>query len=609
MRKSTTLDDTVHTLFFSSKEIPLPVGDLKHTERDQQPRWKVLIVDDDEDIHIATQLVLRNFSFEGRRLELLSVRSGQEARVICQEQPDIALVLLDVVMETEDAGLEVVHYLREELKNRFIRIILRTGQPGQAPEQTVITEYDINDYMDKVNLTKQRLFTTMTAGLRSYRDLRMLDTMQAKSQRHYQRAYAINQLLSDTLQDKPLSEYLKRALELTLEGTWATSQQAGSIFLVDEVHGDLVLAVDKNLNEQARSRCTRVAIGQCLCGLAAARQKIVFSNDFDAHHDHDINCGDSTQYGHCCVPIKLKNQLLGIISLQIATDHSRNTDEERFLTAMADALAGIVGRYRSEERLKEKSAQLLHSGRLTALGEMATTIAHEVNQPLNYIGGCIQSLMIDIAQGSVDKKKWHLKLEKAYTKVGRIDQIIRRVRMFASKNEAYVGKGEESCSCSVHTAMENSLILFGKRLQYSGIRLELNVDKSMPKALIDSNHLEQVFINLFQNALYALGDKNKKPRMVIRAFFEPEEQDIVIRCSDNGTGIEKSVLKKIFEPFFTTKKSGEGTGLGLSIIYGIIKDHKGSIQCKSELGQGTTFTITLPTQPTPPTILSKREKT
>ncbi|MFC5358332.1 DUF3369 domain-containing protein [Azospirillum himalayense] len=133
--------------------------------------WKLLIVDDDPEVHAITRVVLNDVTFDGRRLHFMSAHSGDEARAILNDHPDIAAVLLDVVMETEDAGLLLVHHIREVLGNRRVRIILRTGQPGQAPERQVIVSYDINDYKAKSELTAQKLFTTTVAALRSYQHI------------------------------------------------------------------------------------------------------------------------------------------------------------------------------------------------------------------------------------------------------------------------------------------------------------------------------------------------------------------------------------------------------------------------------------------------------
>ncbi|MFQ3282005.1 response regulator, partial [Reinekea sp.] len=133
------------------------------TEQPTSPRkpWKVLIVDDDEEVHSITKLALRNFTFDDRPLQFIHAYTGVEGIEQLREHKDVAVCLLDVVMETEHAGLDTASRIRTELKNSFVRIVLRTGQPGQAPEETIIAEYDINDYKEKTELTRGKLHTLM----------------------------------------------------------------------------------------------------------------------------------------------------------------------------------------------------------------------------------------------------------------------------------------------------------------------------------------------------------------------------------------------------------------------------------------------------------------
>lgn len=137
--------------------------------------WKILIVDDERIVHESTKMVLSDFVYQDMGLDFLCAYNGEEAKKILQETDDIAVVLLDVVMETDDSGLQLVKYIRDELKNSFIRIILRTGQPGQAPEEEVVINYDINDYKMKTELTLQKLLTTVVSALRSYANIMDLE--------------------------------------------------------------------------------------------------------------------------------------------------------------------------------------------------------------------------------------------------------------------------------------------------------------------------------------------------------------------------------------------------------------------------------------------------
>jgi diguanylate cyclase (GGDEF)-like protein len=137
--------------------------------------WRILVVDDDPEVHAVTRLALRSLRFGGRGIELLHADSAIAARQMLSQTADIAIVLLDVVMETDDAGLRLARHIRDELKNSNVRIVLRTGQPGQAPEEEVIVEYDVNDYKAKTELTARKLFTTTVTALRAYEHLKHLE--------------------------------------------------------------------------------------------------------------------------------------------------------------------------------------------------------------------------------------------------------------------------------------------------------------------------------------------------------------------------------------------------------------------------------------------------
>jgi response regulator RpfG family c-di-GMP phosphodiesterase len=148
------------------------------------PPWKVLLVDDEPDIHDITRLTLARFRLDGRALTFLHAYSGAQAKEVLARESDIALVFLDVVMEREDSGLEVARWMRQDLDNQFTRIVLRTGQPGQAPEERVIVDYDINDYKEKTELDRTKLFTTTFAALRAYRDIMKVEEAR-QQQVHY----------------------------------------------------------------------------------------------------------------------------------------------------------------------------------------------------------------------------------------------------------------------------------------------------------------------------------------------------------------------------------------------------------------------------------------
>lgn len=137
--------------------------------------WKILIVDDDEDIRTITKFNLKDFEFDNRKLMFLEADSAESAKSVIAEHPDIALMLIDVVMETDDAGLKLVEYIRQDLHMSLTRLVIRTGQPGMAPERYVIDNFDIDDYKDKTELTMDKLYTTVRSAIKSYRELKAID--------------------------------------------------------------------------------------------------------------------------------------------------------------------------------------------------------------------------------------------------------------------------------------------------------------------------------------------------------------------------------------------------------------------------------------------------
>src|SRR5215469_7371520 len=159
-------DDIVHLIDDPGDRLP-----------EQGPRWKIAVIDDEPAVHDGTRFALSDYRLNGQSLEILSAYSAAEGRELMRRHADVAVVLLDVIMESDTAGLGLVEYIRNDLTNETVRIILRTGQPGQAPERRVIVDYDINDYKAKTELTADKLFTSLTAALRSYQQLqRMVET-------------------------------------------------------------------------------------------------------------------------------------------------------------------------------------------------------------------------------------------------------------------------------------------------------------------------------------------------------------------------------------------------------------------------------------------------
>jgi signal transduction histidine kinase len=188
-------------------------------EREAEPQgaspaadsWKVLVVDDEPDIHAVLRLAMQDMVVDGRRLHLIDAHSAAEARQALGAHPDIALILLDVVMETGRAGLDLVEHVRQELGNRLVRIVLVTGQPGYAPQREVVANYEIDGYRLKSELTADRIFVSVYAGLRAYRNLHEVVAQRAELDQYRQH---LEQLVVDRTRDLALAKDAAEAANL-----------------------------------------------------------------------------------------------------------------------------------------------------------------------------------------------------------------------------------------------------------------------------------------------------------------------------------------------------------------------------------------------------------
>lgn len=217
-------------------------------ETEQQVYWTILIVDDEPEMHHVTTMALRDYSFQHRKLNFISAYNAAEAKTKLEQYQDIALILLDVVMETDDAGLTLVRFIREQLNNHQVRIILRTGQPGQAPEQQVVQEYDINDYRSKTELTVQRLTTTITSALRSYLAITQLEqlneTLEAKVAARTQELESALAQLKQSLHELEAGEKAGKQVQFKLlppkQMAWMPYQFEHLLYPSDFMSGDFV---------------------------------------------------------------------------------------------------------------------------------------------------------------------------------------------------------------------------------------------------------------------------------------------------------------------------------------------------------------------------------
>ena len=256
-----------------------------------------------------------------------------------------------------------------------------------------------------------------------------------------------------------------------------------------------------------------------------------------------------------------------------------------------------------EDRVEQKTTELqrahdhvLHVERMASIGKMAAVVAHEVNNPLSGILTYAKLLRKWVGTGQTEREKRTEAmqcLELIATESRRCGELINNLLSLSRTAPINIQPTD------LNAVIDRCLLLVRHQLDLAGVELQVNLTKDLPLLPCDPAQIEQVFIALIMNAIDAMprgGTLWLEDRLICTGVND--ETEIEIKVRDNGTGIAPDILPHIFEPFLTTKERGHGTGLGLAIARGIVERHKGHIEVQTELGQGTTFIVTLPTQAT-----------
>lgn len=303
---------------------------------DSTPRpnpWKLLVVDDEADVRRLTTINLRGFEFQGRPLQLLEAASVAQAKTVLDAHPDIAVALIDVVMESDDAGLKLVEHIRRERGNVLMRLVIRTGQPGIAPERFVIDNFDIDDYRDKTELTVQKLYTTVRLALKGYRDLQTIELNRAG----LSRILAVTPDLYNLHRDK-LEEYFQGVL-MQLIGICKLGH-SGMISTID----GMVLTVEGH-DVQIRAGAGDLADGG---QTDVRRQQIAELCSRVVKGEH---VPDGLRDGALVVPLRVHDAVFGFVYLESAEALSQSDRE--LIQILANQCSAGLDNYRLHHSLEE----------------------------------------------------------------------------------------------------------------------------------------------------------------------------------------------------------------------------------------------------------------
>ncbi len=257
-------------------------------------------------------------------------------------------------------------------------------------------------------------------------------------------------------------------------------------------------------------------------------------------------------------------------------------------------LQDITERVKMEADLQEKQAQIIHAGRLSSLGEMATGIAHELNQPLSIIRLDAESLKFLLKKAGHSDSRYEAELNSVIANVDRAANIIDYMRGFARI------KDDSHEFVSLIDPVNKSLTFFKEQFRHHEIVLQTDYEQNLPLVKVSPQRFSQIAVNFLSNARYAVDKRgeqeaggNYRKEILLRLFCDEKRNNLIFEVRDNGIGMTPEEKNRCQEPFFTTKEVGEGTGLGLSIVRGIIREFDGTLEIESEKGVGTTMRVIL----------------
>jgi signal transduction histidine kinase len=555
--------------------------------------WKIAVIDDDAAVHEGTRFALYDYSLHGQRLDIISAYSAAEGRELLCTVGDVAVVLLDVVMETDDAGLKLVDFIRTQLKNEAVRIILRTGQPGQAPERQVIVDYDINDYKAKTELTADKLFTSLTAALRSYQQIqRMVET-----RRGLEMIIEGASTLFDFKSMQRLAEGVLTQIASLL------NVECGGILVLRDAGG-----AQEKFSVLAGSGCYRRFAGAMSAGALDAMLQQAVLSAFE-RRTHQFLPKLSVLYIHT----SSKREIVVVLETPRPMSATDRALVEVFCSRLSVAFDNVIlydqlheANIRLEERVRERTQELTAANQRMSSqwkqlrqsnefkNEILGTVAHDLRNPLGVILGRAEMMneLVAIAPVQVDKIRDQLGHIRA--SAGQMTELVNDLISDAMMDAHNIAIRREQIDL---VTMLGEIVTANRALAEKKNQSIQLVAPAHQMWSCDPDRLREAVDNLVSNAI-----KYSPLGGHIELTMSVADDHILIRVRDEGAGLSEEDVSRLFGRFqrLSARPTGgeRSTGLGLSIVKRIVELHGGRVDAESPgPGRGATFTIRLPAAP------------
>ena len=526
--------------------------------------------------------------------------AGRETKLSVAQYDRLLQSLPNGVVIISDAG-KIVHvneqletmfgYGKEELLGKDIELLM--PERFRARHRTHVSDYlahprprPMGSGLDLFGIKKDGMEFPVdislsylpteggTLALAVVRDISERKETEHKIELNYRIQKAISSVLKIALEPVSLDEQLNGVLEVILTiPSFATRARAG-IFLLEREPATLALKAMHGFSVAQVDACKTVSLG----GPAAC--PVVSTSCLSEPRKIEYAVSGAT--GQYCVPISFGQKTLGLITVAVSDGRTRTSEEEEFLSAIADSLAGLVERHQAEQEKSRLREQLGEAEKLAALGRITANVSHTIKNPLMAIGGFANRLLDKLPEGTKERKYAGM----IFTEAVRLENVLQNVLLYSRRD---ADRREELDLAAI---IEKAVAMYEDVCREKSIVLT-NAVEEVPSVLGNKEQVLQAVENLISNAIDAMRDGGA---LAVTVGTEEARGTRfgVIRIKDTGQGIERENINRIFEPFFSTKLQLKGTGLGLSITKKVIDDHGGFISVDSEVGKGTTFSLFFP---------------
>jgi len=511
--------------------------------------WKVLFIDDEEGIRKVMSITLADAGYN-----VLTAEDGKQGLEIChKDSPQI--VITDIRMPGMD-GIEVLKEIKEaELE---IEVIMVTGY-GDMELTIQALQLDASDFITKP-INDEALFVALERAKERYTTRKELNDYTT----------LIEERWMDTAEELARTfNFQQNLIESSIDGIMACDKD-GKVIIYN-------ISLEKMLGYHKDEVVRKMTFDQFFpVGAAEQFREELYSEEYGGRNRLFL----------------YETTLLGKEGDKVSVQLSATV---LFEEGNPMGLVGFIRDLRELRMLEQQFAdqsRLLQQHKMISLGRLAASVVHEINNPLtgilNYLKLMIKILNRDAtSEEQIEKFKRYLNVVENET--DRCSKIVSNLLAFSRKSKL------EFQEMDINELLEKCIMLSQHKLGMQNIHIETNLDKQIPKVWGDFNQIQQCMINLIFNAVDSMPEGGN---LILKSLSNRDRGVIEIDIGDTGHGISEEDLPHIFDPFYTTKMEGEGLGLGLSTVYGIIDRHKGTITVKSEVGNGTVFTIKLPARRT-----------